>query len=221
MAHHWPAGRRQFIQSIGFGAALLTTRGLFAQTLTETARLTEGPFYPDRLPLDVDSDLLVINDAITPAVGEVTYLSGRILTTSGEPVRNATVEIWQCDARGSYIHSRGRNTQSLDGNFQGFGRFETVSSGEYAFRTIKPVPYTLRGQFRAPHIHMAIDRNGRRIHTTQAHIRGHADNPRDGVLSRLDASARETVLVDFRKRPGSRLGELAATFDVVISQRAR
>jgi hypothetical protein len=112
MPHRWTAGRREFIQSIGFGAALLTTRGLFAETLTETARLTEGPFYPDRLPLDLDNDLLIINDAITLAVGEVTYLSGKVLTTTGEPIRNATVEIWQCDARGSYIHSRGRNPQS-------------------------------------------------------------------------------------------------------------
>lgn len=219
MAHGWPAGRREFIQRIGFGAALLTTRGLFAETLTETARLTEGPFYPDRLPLDTDNDLLIVNDAITPAVGEVTYLSGTVLTTAGEPIRNATLEIWQCDARGSYLHSRGRNPQAVDGNFQGYGRFETGSSGEYVFRTIKPVPYTLRGQFRAPHIHMAVSRNGRRIHTTQAHIRGHADNARDGVLNRLDAASRETVLVDFRTRPGASLGELTAHFNVVIGRR--
>jgi protocatechuate 3,4-dioxygenase beta subunit len=65
---------------------------------------------------------------------------------------------------------------------------------------------------------MAINRNGRRILTTQAHIRGHGDNARDGVLSRLDATARDTVLVDFRKRPGSSLGELTAHFDVVIGR---
>src|SRR5689334_14757126 len=91
--------------------------------------LTEGPFYPDHLPLDTDNDLLIINDSITPAVGEVTHLSGRILDVGGEPVRNALVEIWQVDGRGSYLHSRGlnRETGKRDGNFQGYGRFCTAS----------------------------------------------------------------------------------------------
>ena len=30
------------------------------------SRQTEGPFYPNKLPLDTDNDLLVINDGITP-----------------------------------------------------------------------------------------------------------------------------------------------------------
>lgn len=63
-------GRRAFLRSLG--AALVTTKGLFAEELTATAATTEGPFYPDRMPLDTDNDLLLINDAITPAVGEVT-----------------------------------------------------------------------------------------------------------------------------------------------------
>lgn len=37
--------------------------------------MTEGPFYPDKMPLDTDNDLLIVNDSITPAVGEVTYVS--------------------------------------------------------------------------------------------------------------------------------------------------
>ena len=68
------------------GAAAFTTRGLFADELVRTPAQTEGPFYPNKLPLDTDNDLLVINDGITPAVGEVTYLTGRILDAKGEPV---------------------------------------------------------------------------------------------------------------------------------------
>ena len=74
--------------------------GLFAEQLAVTPRSTEGPFYPDTLPLDTDNDLIVVNDDTTPAVGEVTYLSGRVLDRSGQPVPNAVVEIWQCDAKG-------------------------------------------------------------------------------------------------------------------------
>ncbi|MBI3682010.1 MAG: hypothetical protein HY235_16630 [Acidobacteria bacterium] len=91
---------------------------------------TEGPSYPDKLPLDTDNDLLVINDAITPAVGDVTWLSGRILDSSGGPVSNATVEIWQCDSNGAYLRSKTGNAAKRDVNFQGFGRFVTGSAGE-------------------------------------------------------------------------------------------
>ena len=113
---------------------------------------TEGPFYPDKLPLDTDNDLLIINDAITPAVGEVTHLSGRILDAKGDPVRNAVVEIWQGDNNGAYLHTGTSNGDKRDTNFQGFGRFLTGSTGEYYFRTIKPVPYPGR----TPHIHFKV-----------------------------------------------------------------
>ena len=56
------------------GAAAFTTPGLFAE-LIQTPPQTEGPFYPNKLPLDTDNDLLVINDSITPAVGEITHLT--------------------------------------------------------------------------------------------------------------------------------------------------
>src|SRR5712692_6299750 len=89
--------RRVFLSSVMLGAAAFTVRGAFAEELVRTPRQTEGPFYPNKLPLDTDNDLLIINDSITPAVGEITHLSGRILDASGNPVRNALVEIWQCD----------------------------------------------------------------------------------------------------------------------------
>src|SRR5438477_10385727 len=90
---------------LALGALALFTPGVFAEQLARTPRLTEGPFYPDKLPLDTDNDLLLVNDAITPAVGEVTHLTGRVLGPSGEPIRDAVVEIWQVDNRGVYLHS--------------------------------------------------------------------------------------------------------------------
>jgi protocatechuate 3,4-dioxygenase beta subunit len=41
----------------------MTTPGRFAEELTKTPHMTEGPFYPDKLPLDTDNDLLVLNDS--------------------------------------------------------------------------------------------------------------------------------------------------------------
>jgi protocatechuate 3,4-dioxygenase beta subunit len=82
------------------------------------------------LPLDTDNDLVVLNDRVTPAVGEITWLSGKLLTKAGSPIRNATIEIWQCDATGVYLHSKtGGDKAKRDVNFQCFGRFVTGVDG--------------------------------------------------------------------------------------------
>lgn len=203
--------RRGFLT---LGGLLLTTPGAFAQELARTPKQTEGPFYPDKLPLDTDNDLLVINDSITPAVGTVTYLSGRILDRFGHPLRNATVEIWQCDANGVYVHSKDSvpKKDKQDKNYQGFGRFVTGSTGEYLFRTIKPVAYPGR----TPHIHMAIKRKGKKELITQCYIAGEPQNATDGVLKSLTEAQRKLVQVAFEPLQGSKLGELRAHFDVVL-----
>jgi len=206
--------RRRFIRSLAFGtAASFTVPGLFAEDLTITPRATEGPFYPDKLPLDTDNDLLILNDSITPAVGEVTYLSGRLLDARGEPVRGAVIEIWQCDQNGAYLHTRTNNADKRDKNFQGFGRFLTGSTGEYLFRTIKPVPYPGR----TPHIHVKVKSKGKDLLTTQCYVKGHPQNERDGIYRSLkEPKIRDSVTVDFAPIAGSRVGELAARFDIVL-----
>jgi protocatechuate 3,4-dioxygenase beta subunit len=203
--------RRTFL--LASGTAFFTTRGLFADELTRTPAQTEGPFYPDKLPLDTDNDLLIINDEITPAVGEITHLTGRILDAKGNPLRNAVVEIWQCDNKGVYLHSRDSSRGGNDANFQGFGRFLTGSTGEYYFRTIKPVPYPGR----TPHIHFKILKGGKEILTTQCYVKGHAGNDRDGIYRAIrQEKARTSVTVDFAPIKDSKLGELAASFDIVL-----
>src|SRR4029077_11194962 len=106
--------RRQFLGGMAFGAAMFAVPGAFAEELVRTPAQTEGPFYPDKLPLDTDNDLIVINEDLTPAVGAITYLSGRILGPTGEPIRNAVVEIWQCDNNGAYLHSGTSNRDKRD-----------------------------------------------------------------------------------------------------------
>src|SRR3954447_5688845 len=69
--------------------------GSFADELVRTPRQTAGPFYPNKLPLHTDNDLIIVNETITPAVGDIPHLTGRILDPNGAPIRNALVEIWQ------------------------------------------------------------------------------------------------------------------------------
>lgn len=205
--------RRGFLGGIALGAVALGVPGALAEELTRTPRQTEGPFYPDKLPLDTDNDLLIINDSLSPAVGEITHLGGRILDARGEPLRGALVEIWQADNNGAYLHSGTSNRDKRDGNFQGFGRFLTGSTGEYYFRTIKPVAYPGR----TPHIHFAVKAKGMDRFTTQCYVKGEAKNERDMIYKSIrDTKARDAVTIDFAPVAGSRAGELAARFDIVL-----
>ncbi len=208
--------RRLFLGA--FGAALFTTRGLFAEELSKTPSLAEGPFYPDKLPLDTDSDLLIINDSITPAIGEVTHLTGKVLGPNGDPIKDAVVEIWQCDAHAVYLHSSdsGPKAKQQDKNFQGFGRATTTKEGAYRFRTIKPVAYPGRP---GPHIHVKVKKGDKELLTTQLLIRDHPGNARDGVFNGTrDPIDRELILVDFKPVKDSKIGELSAYFEIVLGK---
>jgi protocatechuate 3,4-dioxygenase, beta subunit len=214
-----PLDRRSFLDaSRRAGLALALGAGsLPAEAVAEllaTPGTTEGPFYPDRLPLDTDNDLLVINDSNAHAIGEVTHLTGRLLSRAGEPVRNAVIEVWQCDASGAYLHSRGESGRGRDAGFQGYGRFLTDSKGRYYFRTIKPVPYPGR----TPHIHVAVSRAGRRELTSQLFIAGEPQNDRDGIYQGFAPEERKLVTAEFRPLEGSKIGELTASCDLVLGR---
>lgn len=205
--------RRRFLGRSAAAIFLLSSGAAFAKELARTPRQTEGPFYPDHLPLDTDNDLIVVSKAITPAVGEITHLSGRILDVRGNPVRNALIEIWQVDNNGIYLHRAGGERTRRDTNFQGYGRFDTGSTGQYRFRTIKPVAYPGR----TPHIHVRVKKGERKLLTTQCYIKGDPRNERDGILQSIrDPKQRAALTVPFVPVPGSKIGELAARFDIVL-----
>ncbi|AYC31180.1 intradiol ring-cleavage dioxygenase [Pseudomonas cavernae] len=203
-------GRRHLLGGLGCAALALSVPGAWAGLLL-TPRQTAGPFYPDQLPLDRDNDLVQVDGQSALALGTLVQLRGRILDARGEPLNHALVEIWQVDANGIYLHSRSGDRQRRDASFQGYGRFETASSGEYRFRTLRPVAYAAR----TPHIHLAVTLPGQPRFTTQCYIRGEPRNADDFVLnSVVDARARELLLVDFL--PGVDGGEQLARFDIVL-----
>ncbi|MBI1375745.1 MAG: intradiol ring-cleavage dioxygenase [Phycisphaera sp.] len=209
--------RRRIIHGMALGAAALWTPGVFAEELVLTPKQTEGPFYPTKLPLDTDNDLLIVNDKITPAVGTVTHLTGKVFDAKGSPVRNALVEIWQVDHNGIYLHPKEPKLADRDANFQSYGRFLTGSSGEYYFRTIQPVPYGDGRVQRTAHIHFAINRADKRLLTTQCYIKGHPANAKDMILNGIrDAKQKASVLVDFQPIKESKIGEVAGRFDIVL-----
>lgn len=208
---HIPLSRRRLVRGLTLSAAGLWAPGAFAELLTLTPGMTEGPYYPDKLPLDQDNDLLRVTDHTSPALGTITNLSGRLLDKNGEPLKDALIELWQADDHGTYIHSRGAGQGTRDPDFQGYGKFTTGKDGGWRFRTIKPGLYTGRTR----HYHFGITVKGQKMFTTQLFFAGEPGNDKDGVLRGVrDEKQRASVIREFNADKDSK--ELAATWDIVM-----
>lgn len=204
--------RRSLLRGASLAPFFWTAKGAFAQALTTTPALTIGPYYPNQLPLDLDNDLLLINDAVTPSVGEIMWVTGRVFDRSGNPVRGAVVEIWQADNNGAYIHT-GSPLTNREPNFQGYGKFETASDGRYLFRTVKPGIYPGRTR----HIHYQIKTPNRGDLITQLHFEGESLNANDGVLNGVrDAAQKASIIRPIEAVETSSLNEKRVNFDIVM-----
>src|SRR5437868_9756099 len=96
---HIRTDRRHFFKSMALLSAGFTLPGYLAEALTTSPIVTQGPYYPlaNNVPLDKDNDLVQLKDNLTIAAGIVTYVSGRVLDSNGNPVRGALVELWHAD----------------------------------------------------------------------------------------------------------------------------
>jgi protocatechuate 3,4-dioxygenase, beta subunit len=204
--------RRRLVVSAGAFAALASTRVL-AQTARVTPAMTEGPFYPDRLPADRDADLAKVSGRPGTAEGRLLYVSGRVLDARGRPIHDAQIELWQANAHGRYIHSADTDASGpLDPNFQGYAALATDAEGRYRIRTVLPGPYP--GRTRHLHFNFA---GGRAKLTTQMFFQGERGNERDGVYRALAADERRAATGRYVD-PGQGMepGALAVSWDVVL-----
>ncbi len=206
-----PIGRRQLV--LGGLVGLATLSPLAAAALERTPAQTEGPFYPDMLPSDLDADLVRVVGKATEALGTVAHVAGRVTDSEGRPIVGALVEIWQCDANGRYLATGDRrDPPPRDGNFQGYGKLVTGADGAYRFRTIRPVLYPGR----APHIHFAVRSPGRRDLITQLYIEGERANANDGPFRGLSAAQQALVSAAFRPAPEIEPRAQKAEWNIVL-----
>src|SRR5262245_48560367 len=182
-AFHIPVGRRRFLKSMAAVSAGFALPGYLAEALTYTPSQTQGPYYPlaANIPLDKDNDLVRLNNNVTAATGVITHISGRVLDSAGNPVKNALVELWHADNGGNYTYSAtAARNPAADPIFPGFGQFVTGANGAYRFRTIRPG----LSPGRTRHFHWGVTMPGQLTRfTTQTYWNGEPSNASDGVLN--------------------------------------
>jgi protocatechuate 3,4-dioxygenase beta subunit len=101
-----------------------------------------------------DADLLLNMRASVAPAGDPIVVEGYVRDRSGQPVGDALIEVWQCNAAGRYHDGNdSSNGAPLDPGFLGFGRCLTGVDGYYRFRTIRP---GRRRPGRALHIHFSV-----------------------------------------------------------------
>jgi protocatechuate 3,4-dioxygenase beta subunit len=168
--------------------------------------MTDGPFYPSiayrARALDWDADLTTVRgrapdgQPLAKARGEHLDLHGVVRDDNDRAVDGAEVEIWQCDAFGSYRHPRGA-TGRIDAGFQGFGATRSDGRGSYRFRTIRPVPYPGR----TPHIHVKVRHSAFGEVTSQLFVVGEPGNPGDFLYRSLAEGDLREVEMRLQRAP--------------------
>jgi protocatechuate 3,4-dioxygenase beta subunit len=129
---------------------LAVSSGLVSCVLTP--ELTEGPYYVSGEKLRRD---ITEGKAGTPLFLNLTVVNA----STCKVVRNATVDIWHCDALGVYSGAIANNPGT---NFLR-GIQKTNAKGIATFKTIYPGFY----QGRAVHIHVKVHVAGNVVHTGQ------------------------------------------------------
>ena len=140
-------------------------------------------------------------------------MTGRVLDANGKPIDGASIELWQANAFGRYLHpADSESSGPIDPDFQGYGMLRASRDGEFRIKTIKPPPYSGR----TPHIHFIVA-SGRTRLTTQMFFEGEPMNERDGLyryLGKDDRQASTGRYVDrARDAPD---GSVAVVWNVVL-----
>ncbi|CAG4889854.1 intradiol ring-cleavage dioxygenase [Paraburkholderia saeva] len=130
-----------------------------------------GPFYVPGSPERQWGESVLLREGDdTPLV-----IHGRVTDANGEPVPDATIEIWQTDANGMYDI---QDTSQPEDNLRGW--YRARPDGAFLMKTIRPTSYpiptdgpvgellraTARHPFRPAHLHAIVSAPGFRKLTT-------------------------------------------------------
>ena len=127
-----------------------------------TPAQTEGPYFTPNSPQRTS----LFENGMR---GTRLTVTGRVLTTTCQPVARALIDFWQCDDVGAY-DNRGYRLR---------GHQLTDEHGAYRLETIVPGLYPGRTR----HIHVKVQAPNQRVLTTQLYFPGEPGNRRDGIYS--------------------------------------
>jgi protocatechuate 3,4-dioxygenase beta subunit len=102
--------RRFLVAGLASSVVLPLARAQAPRPLATTPTQTLGPFYPRdpiERPDETDADLLRVEGDRVLTKGVPVHFTGRVADRRGNPVANAVVELWQCDANAVYHHPDG------------------------------------------------------------------------------------------------------------------
>ncbi|MBI3144743.1 MAG: intradiol ring-cleavage dioxygenase [Pseudogulbenkiania sp.] len=124
-----------------------------------------GPFYLSNAPRYENGANICLDGK-----GEPLLVAGRVLNTDGQPLPNASIEVWQTNDDGFYdVQQKG-----IQPDFNLRGVFTTDREGKYWFRSVKPRHYPIpadgpvgkllgslgRHPNRAAHLHFIVTATG-------------------------------------------------------------
>jgi protocatechuate 3,4-dioxygenase beta subunit len=124
-----------------------TTTGTGNATCVLTAALTEGPFFVDEMLNRSDIRTDPVSGAVSTGIPlTLTFNVSRVANSACTPLTGAYLDVWHCDAAGTYSDVSGSSRKFLRG-YQ-----ITDANGVAAFTTIYPGWYSGR----AVHIHFKL-----------------------------------------------------------------
>jgi len=211
--HKCTGTRQEFILlSDVLGLSMLT----IAMNQDKPAGCTEatvfGPFFLEEAPrYELGADVS------NGAKGAPCWVEGRILGLGGEPIPNATINVWQADDDGLY------DVQYEDlGHSQARGILKSDAEGRYYFKTIVAEPYpiptdgpvgvllnaTKRHPWRPAHLHFMVEAPGYQRLIT------HVFRDKDGYLD-SDAvfGVRQSLIADWVQQPD---GSYRMDYDFIL-----
>lgn len=140
--------------------------GATENTVLGPFHLSNAPHYPHGANISLDGK------------GEPMVITGTVRDAAGQPIRGATLDVWQANDDGFYdVQQKGIQPEW---NLRGI--FETDDAGRYWFRSVKPRYYPIpddgpvgkllklmgRHPYRAAHLHFIVKADG--FDTVVTHI---------------------------------------------------
>ena len=196
------ATRQEFVlASDVLGVSALVENINHRKTGGATEATVLGPFHMVESPRRNNGDSIDLVGGRQPAV-----VTGRVLTTAGEPICGATIDVWQADENGYYDVQR-PDLQPL-GN--GRGLFSVDELGRFSFRTVVPSHYpiptdgpvgdllnaTARHPYRPAHIHFIASAAGYTPVTTHIFVAGSPYLDSDAVFAVKRSLVRAFITTD-------------------------